>query len=315
MLTAAFHLYARVPVLFIAFAAIVVIPYELIVLAITGDGPINTFHLGFLPRQELLVADSFIVTPLISALHVRAIRRLGDGGTPTFKDTFRRNVPRLPVVAVAAGISGVLIGLGSIVVIPGILFLVIWPVVAQAAALEDGGPIAALRRSFDLTRGNRWHGFWLVFCAGLIAGIPGTVLFFIFRHTGTTAGTFVLGTAVQVLVRSFEALATGLLYFDLLARERGEIPGLPTIPPLRRGALTAIDAPVTPPTGHPADPASWSDDDRPAGWYINPAQPKRMRYWSTNGPGTGVWSGQSTKTPTRVRETWERIVAEDRTPD
>ncbi len=305
MLSGALGLYRRLPVLFLAFAAIVVVPYELIVLAITGAGPLAQGHLAFFPARGLAVADSFIVTPVISALHVYAVRELSDGGRPTFAGTFRRSVPRLPVVAVAAGISGILISLGSLAfVIPGFLLLLIWPVVAQAAALETGGPIDALRRSFNLTRGHRWHGFGLVFWAGLITILPSGILFVIFRHTPTNPGSFIAGTAVQVVVRSFEALATGLLYFDLLARERLG-PGSPV--QFHRAATAAASVPPQP-TGHPIDPLSWSDDDRPAGWYVNPAQPKRMIYWSTDGPGAvGAWSERSAKTPKQTLAEWEHL--------
>jgi hypothetical protein len=302
MLTAAFALYSRLPILFLAFAAIVVVPYELIVLAIAGNGPFTQSHLGFFGSKVFLLANSFIVTPLISALHVQAVREVGEGGRPTFAATFRKSLPRLPVVAVATGISGVAIGLGGLAfIIPGVFFVVIWPVVAQAAALEDGGPIDALRRSFVLTRGNRWHAFGLVICAGLVAGVAEIPFFFAFRHSSTTAGTFVGGTALEVILRSFEALVTGLLYFDLVARSRGM---------LEMGSAT----PRASATGNPLDPNSWSDEDRPAGWYVNPQSPKRMRYWMTNGPGTGVWSGRSTKTPGQIHHEWEkrRQDAEDR---
>jgi hypothetical protein len=301
MLTAAFALYRRLPILFLAFAAIIVVPYELIVLVTTGAGPLAQGHLGFFASKGLLIADSFIVTPLISALHVHAVREVGAGRRPTFGTTFRQSLPRLPVVAVAAGISGVAIGLGSLAfLIPGLLVMAIWPVVAQAAALEDGGPIDALRHSFNLTRGYRWHALGLVICAGLVAGIPWLVLFVALGHTTTTAGTFVVGTAVQVALRSFDALATGLLYFDLVARSRYGAPD--------PGADMAVNAESAPPVaanGHPLDPNSWSDEDRPAGWYVNPNSPNRMRYWITNGPGTGVWSGRSTKTPGQIQHEWE----------
>ncbi|HJZ37328.1 MAG TPA: hypothetical protein VJ204_13745 [Solirubrobacterales bacterium] len=302
MLTGAFALYRRVPILFLAFAAIVVVPYELIVLAATGAGPLAQGHLGFLGSKGLLIADSFIVTPLISALHVHAVREVGAGRRPTFGATFRQSLPRLPVVAVAAGISGVAIGLGTLAfAIPGILLLAIWPVVAQAAALESGGPIDALRRSFNLTRGYRWHGIGLFFAATLTAGIPWLVLFLSVGHTTTNAGTFVAGTAVQIVLRSFTALATGLLYFDLVARSRYGPPA-----PGDAGEPTEAMATVAA-NGHPLDPNSWSDEDRPAGWYVNPLSPNRMRYWMTNGPGTGVWSGRSTKTPGPVQHEWEKL--------
>lgn len=309
MLSTAFALYSRVPILFLTFAAIVVVPYELIVLAITGAGPLAQGHLGFFGSKGLLIADSFIVTPLISALHVHAVREIGAGGRPTFAATVRRSLPRLPVVAVAAGVSGVLIGIGTLAfLIPGLLVLMIWPVVAQAAALESGSWIDALRRSFDLTRGHRWHGFGLIASAGVIASLPWVVVFQALGHTNTTAGSFLAGTAVQVILQSFEALATGLLYFDLVARERV---GAPTPPQFRQPAPAAAAAAIVPvrPIGHPADAPSWSDDDRPAGWYIDPEAPKRMRYWATNGPGTGVWTGHSAKTPKRTRTEWEALVA------
>jgi hypothetical protein len=302
MLTAAFALYWRLPILFLAFAAIVVIPYELIVLAIAGNGPFTQSHLGFFGSKAFLLANSFIVTPLISALHVRAVREVGEGGSPTFVATFRNSLPRLPVVAVAAGISGVTIGLGGLAfLIPGLFLMAIWPVVAQAAALEGGGPIDALRRSFVLTRGYRWHALGLVICAGLVAGVAEIPFFFAFRHSSTTAGTFVGGTALEVILRSFEALVTALLYFDLVARSRYGPPA-PGDAPEPAGVMATVVA-----NGHPLDPNSWSDEDRPAGWYVNPLSPQRMRYWMTNGPGTGVWSGRSTKTPGEIHHEWEKL--------
>jgi hypothetical protein len=310
MLTAAFALYWRLPILFLAFAAIVVVPYELIVLAIAGNGPFTQGHLGFVGSKAFLLANSFIVTPLISALHVQAVREVGEGGRPTFAATFRKSLPRLPVVAVAAGISGVATGLGGLAfVIPGLFLAAIWPVVAQAAALEGGSPIDALRRSFVLTRGNRWHALGLVICAGLVAGVAAIPFFFAFRHSSTTAGTFAGGTALEVILRSFEALVTALLYFDLVARSRFG----PPAPAQVDAPEVAGAAPPVPASGHPLDPDSWSDENRPAGWYVNPLSPKRMRYWMTNGPGTGVWSGRSTKTPGQIHHEWEmlRLDAED----
>jgi hypothetical protein len=221
MLSAALGLLWRLPFLFLALAAIVVIPYQLIVLAITGTGAFTESGLSFVARQELLVANSFIATPLISALHIHAVREVGDGGRPTFLDTFRRSLRRFPVVAVAAGISGVAIGLGGLAFgVPGLILIAAFPVVAQVAAMQPGGPIDALRRTFALGGGNRWHSLGLVLAAGLIAGVPVLVPFFAFRHADTNAGNFLAGTAVEIVVSSFEALVTALLYFDLVARER-----------------------------------------------------------------------------------------------
>jgi hypothetical protein len=295
MLSGALGLYWRFPILFLAFAAIVVVPYELIVLAIAGNGPFTEGHLGFIGSKAFLLANSFIVIPLISALHVQAVREFGEGGCPTFTATFRRSLPRLPVVAVAAGISGVATGLGGLAfVIPGLILAAIWPVVAQAAALEGGGPIDALRRSFVLTRGHRWHALGLVISAGLVAGVAEIPFLFAFRHTTTTAVTFIAGTGLEVIFRSFEALVTALLYFDLVARSRGAL----VAPPETWNATSRASV-----TGNPLDPTSWSDEDRPPGWYVDPNSPWVMRYWAAD--GTPNWSKRSTKTPKQVQAEWE----------
>jgi hypothetical protein len=91
-------LYLRVPVLFLVLAAVVVVPYEFAVLLITGDGPLALGHDGFFTSQLVMLADTFLATPLISALHVHAVREVGDGGRPRLFPTFRRSLSTLPVV-------------------------------------------------------------------------------------------------------------------------------------------------------------------------------------------------------------------------
>ena len=107
-----FALYRRVPILFLALAAVAVVPYELIVLLVTGAGPFAQGRTGFLTSNLLVVADSFLILPLISALHARAVREIGEGSRPGFVPTFRGSLPNLPVVAIATGISSVAILLG-----------------------------------------------------------------------------------------------------------------------------------------------------------------------------------------------------------
>jgi hypothetical protein len=103
---------------------------------------------------------------------------------------------------------------------------------------------------------------------------------------------------LQTVVRSFTALATALLYFDLTARSR-----------TKAGSAAHEKAPPdpewdVPPTGHPLDPNSWSDEDRPPGWYVDPNSPWVMRYWAAD--GTPTWSKRSTKTPRDVLAKWKK---------
>jgi hypothetical protein len=117
------------------------------------------------------------------------------------------------------------------------------------------------------------------------------------NHPSTTVASFVAGTALQTIVRSFTALATALLYFELTARSRTKA---------ESAARTEEAEPEwdVPPTGHPLDPNSWSDKDRPPGWYVDPNSPWVMRYWAAD--GTPTWSKRSTKTPRDVLAKWKK---------
>jgi hypothetical protein len=301
ILLTAFALYRRVPVLFLVLAAVVVVPYEVIVLAITGNGPLAAAHLAFIPRQLLFGIDSFLITPLVSALHVHAVREAGNGRRPRLLSTVRRCVPTLPVVAFAAGVSSVATLAGTLLIVPGLILWAMWAVVAQAAALERGSWLDALRRSAELTRGYRWHSLGLVLAAVLIAGAPWFALSFAFGYTTTTAASFLTGTALQVLLRSFEALITAVLYFDLKARPRGGEyrPEAPEWDP----SVPVSDAPAG--IGDPLTPDGYADADRPRGWYIDPEKPSRMRYWAAG--DRPVWSERTAKTPGQTLVEWEKL--------
>jgi hypothetical protein len=298
--TTALVLYRRVPVLFLVLAAIVVIPYELIVLAITHKGPFALAQLGFIRSQLLSAIDAFLVAPLISALHAHAVREVGDGGRPRLLATVRQSLPTLPTVAVAAGVSSVAIALGSLAfAVPGLILWAMWAVVAQAAALEGGSPIDALRRSASLTDGHRWHALGLVLVAALIAGVVTVPLGTALKHSSTTAPLFLAGTVLQVLVRSFEALITTILYFDLTARGHEGTKELLT--PDEDAAVSDRQSG----TGDPLTPDGYTDQSRPRGWYVDPSNPYRMRYWAAG--YKPVWSQRTAKTPKQTLEEWRLL--------
>jgi Protein of unknown function (DUF2510) len=288
LIRASIDLFFRVPVLFLVLAAVVMVPYEAIVLLVTGAGPLALGHTGFITSQLVSLANNFLATPLISAFHVHAVRQVGDGERPRLIPTFRQSFSTLAVVVLATGISwaGSTIGFLALAV-PGFLLLTRWAVVAQAAALEGGGWTDALRRSADLTDGRRWHAFGLLLSVGVIALVPSLALSAAFGHKSTTVASFAAGTGLEIVVRSFGALATALLYFDLKARFRAR----------------AADPADTGPAGTPSARADHADGDLAAGWYVDPSQPTRMRYWTADGEQS--WSEHTAKTPKPLLREWE----------
>ncbi|HEX4308105.1 MAG TPA: hypothetical protein VHZ54_18860 [Solirubrobacterales bacterium] len=300
LIGATFTLYRRYPWLFMALAGAVIVPYELIVLLATGVSALDRGGLGFGVSTLITLTGLALVLPLISALHVHAVQDVRDGKRPETRAVARRSVRVLPVVSAAVVMSflGATFGLVALIV-PGVLLYLRWSVAAPAAALEDGGWTDALRRSAGLTKGNYWHVFGLLVLVIIISAVPGFALAEIFGRDHTTVPSFLADTAVNVVLASFTALATALLYYDLKARFAVRVAAVQPKP-----TPGPSDDSVAP-TGHRQDPASYSDEDRPPGWYVNPDKPWRMRYWAADGkPG---WSKRTAKTPKQTLAEWKDL--------
>jgi hypothetical protein len=221
VLLGALRLFARHPVAFGLLALAVVAPYQLVVLAITGTAPLGQQTAKPGTAFTLLLIDAAFVAPLISALYVQAVVVIGSGERLRTVEVAIRGARVLPVVAAAQIVAGIGIALGVIAfVVPGVFLAIRWAVVAQAAAVERTDWLGALRRSGDLTRGSYLHVLGLlvlVTAANVALSIAGEAI----TGSGKAAGDVAIGIAVETMIRSFAAMATAVLYFDLLARRRG----------------------------------------------------------------------------------------------
>jgi hypothetical protein len=298
---AAFALYRRYPLLFFVLAAGVVLPYEAIVLVATGAGPFSQGSLSFGVSSLLTLIEWVLISPLISALHVHAVADAREGDKPRLVSVTRQGLLVLPVVVAASIISGLGIALGFLaLIVPGFFLLLRWAVVAQTAAIEQEGWLPALRRSAQLTDGHYGHIFVFGIYVGLVVIVPVFLVGLGFGNDTTTAASFLVGLLITILTRSFSALATAILYFDLRSRREAALtPGFG----LSASGLVEVD--------HSLDPRKYSDEERPKGWYIDPSAPRQMNYWGVGDPPG--WRG-TTKTPRKIRVGWEaeaRDQAED----
>ena len=221
ILGAALSLYRRYPVLFIVLALVVTAPYELIVFATLGTAPIGGKSKDASTALVLVLVDVALVGPLISALYAHAVVLISRNERPRLTTVVSRVGSVLAVVVAAQIVAGIGIGVGLLAfVIPGVYLWIRWAVVAQAAALEHTDWMGALRRSGELVRGNYLHVFGLVVVTTAVNLGLSEAAGAISRGSRTTATDVIVGIAVGTLIRSFAALTTALLYFDLLARER-----------------------------------------------------------------------------------------------
>ncbi len=235
-------LYGRYPLLFAILAAAVMVPFELIVLAATGYGPLHHGHVNEGVSVLLQLIRWALITPLISALHMHAVVTIAEGRRPRLAEVALRGVMVLPVVAAAEIASGFGISLGFVaLVVPGILLAVRWAVVAQAAALEGEGWLDALRSSRRLTTDHGWHVFGLLLVTGALnaAALVGARAIPLGSSAG--AGSVAVGTTVETLVASFSALTLALLYFDLQARREAAGAETPHAAPREHAHLRDLD--------------------------------------------------------------------------
>jgi hypothetical protein len=212
------RLYRRYPLLFAILALAVMAPYELGVLAITGYGPLRNVHESVGISWQLFLLRTSLITPLIAALHMHAVVAIGDGHRPRLKAVALRGLHVLPVVAAAEVMATFGIGLGFILIVPGILLLLRWAVVAQTAALEEADWLAALRSSQHLTATHYGHVFGLLLLDGVLAFAVSRGAQVIPLGSSSGATSVAVGVVADSVVASFVALTSALLYFDLRAR-------------------------------------------------------------------------------------------------
>lgn len=220
----ALRCYAAYPVLFGALTFAVVVPYAVIVRLVEQANLIGPPRHGAVAGLVLLLADVLLVGPLISALHVHALVDIGEHRTPRVREVFARGLRVLPVVAAAQIVAGILTGIGFVLfIVPGVILLAVWAVVAQVAAVERTDWLGALRRSAQLTRGARWHALGVLFSVGVINGVFERVCGAAVGSS-VSVGALVAGVIVEVITLSFAALTSAVLYYDLRAREAGKSP-------------------------------------------------------------------------------------------
>lgn len=227
ILATSLRLFFRHPLLFLALALLVVGPYDLLILGVTGASPLGQQNTPASTALLLALLDFALVGPLVSALQVHAVLDIGEGLKPKLVELLGRGVRVLPVVAAAEIIAGIGIGIGLILLfIPGVYLALRFAVVAQVAAVERTDWPGAIRRSGELVRGN------YVRVLGLLVLITLVNLVFV-DIIGQLAGTrasalqVALGIAIGVVIRTFQAITTAVLYFDLLARDLAARPATP----------------------------------------------------------------------------------------
>ena len=149
-----------------------------------------------------------------------------------WRSSLRFALRRLPAVVALALLSGIIVGLGTLLcVIPGIYFYVAFAVAVPVLLVEGAGPSRALGRSRELVRGRWWGtcgvavvGYLLVSIVslaltGLVVGVAfanparNTVTGFVLNTLAGTIGSMIATPAAAAFIT--------VLYIDLRVRKEG----------------------------------------------------------------------------------------------
>lgn len=198
-----------------------------IVDGVAGDGPV-------LLLAALLF--SVLVGTLYKGMVVSLVRDVQDGRRESSVGDLLGSVTPVLGPLVGAGVLSALgIGVGLVLlIVPGLILLTLWSVLAPAIVIENRGVLAAFRRSRELVTGYAWPVFGAVLVGYLIV-LVGTVVFG--NIAASIAGgpllRIVFGALASTITAPVDALVAAVLYYRLLA-----IKGRPAVDPV---------APIAPP--------------------------------------------------------------------
>ncbi|HEY6549603.1 MAG TPA: YciC family protein [Solirubrobacterales bacterium] len=192
-----------------------------------------------------IIAGSFILFPLGLAVSVVAatlyqgmvvglVRDVQDGRRDSsVQDLIDAAWPVvLPLIGVGI-LAGIAIGIGFLLlVVPGLILLTIWSVIAPVIVVERKGVIDSFGRSRELVRGNGWQVFGVIFVVFIITAIASLVLGAIGASVSDSLGMqIVVNLIASTLTAPIAALAAATIYFRLLAIKGDAVaPGTPPPP-------------------------------------------------------------------------------------
>lgn len=168
----------------------------------------------------LAIVVSFAVGTLYQGTVVSLVQDVQDGRRDSSVGDLMRSV--MPVFGTLVG-AGILAGLGIgagfiLLIVPGLILLTMWAVIAPAIVVERRGVFDAFGRSRQLVRDQGWPVFGTVVIAYLITFIA--TLVFVAIAAGIAHGPLlriVFSALAETVTAPIGALVASVLYFRLVA--------------------------------------------------------------------------------------------------
>jgi hypothetical protein len=189
--------------------ALAVFAVEAVLSAVLSDA------LTFIASLVALIATAFY-----QGMVVELVRDVQDGRRDSsVGELFRSVAPVVVRLAVVSLLFGLAVGLGFVLlIVPGLILMTIWAVVAPVMVIERPGVFAAFGRSRALVRGQGVPVFGVVIVVLLLSLLIGVIAVVLTSPLGL-AGTAAVLWVANALVEPFTALAAAVLYFMLVVRK------------------------------------------------------------------------------------------------
>jgi hypothetical protein len=237
-----FELYTSQASVYLPAALILYVPLAIVTgLVLTGTGGVLV--------SLLLLALSLVTAFIYQGIVVRSVQDLQDGQRDfTIGQLFSSVLPVLGMLIAVGIVAGIAIGIGfALLIVPGVILVTIWAVVAPAVVIERRG-FDSFGRSYELTRGN----FWQVLGVIVVVFIVQIVIQRIFAAIGGGISDNFVTYAIfnligSVITAPLSALAAAVLFFELLG-VKGQSPAAVQA---GAGAAPGGAPPPPPPSGQP----------------------------------------------------------------
>ena len=191
--------------------AVINVVYALVVTAIDADND------GAAILAIVSVATVVVGTTWLQGAFVYAVQDARDGSfDASLGEVFSRVSSSILPLLGAGLLAGVCIALGFVLlIVPGLILLTIWAVIAPVIVIERTPALEAFGRSRALVRGYGWTVFGIVLITGLLSGLATTLLQGAFSFLPRFLEILVGSTIAQAVVAPFSAIAIAITYFRL----------------------------------------------------------------------------------------------------
>jgi hypothetical protein len=173
----------------------------------------------------LAVAVSVIVGTLYQGMVVTLVADVQDGTRDYSVGDLVDSAKHVILPLIGAGLlAGIGISIGFVLlIVPGLILLTIWAVIAPVIVLERSGVMAAFGRSRELVRGNGWRVFGVIVSVFLIVAVARIVLGAIaVGIDDSLIARIVFDWIGSSLTAPISALVAAVIYFHLKGVKEGE---------------------------------------------------------------------------------------------